>query len=141
MSTPKDAEELYRSPEDVAAPDPTAAFLDKPVKTNDPKALKDKAVSDKVLELRIENAIRGLLATDGGADLMAHIIGHMCGCHFPGFSANPHIRDEMFGRRSIGWQLEQMIRDIDFDLWVRVDRALEQRRQRPKSQVQRTKER
>lgn len=139
MSHPRNAEDLARDPNEIGKPDPTDAFLDVPSSTTDPKALRQKGVSDKIEELKLENAVRAMIATPGGPMFLAHIIFRICGNDSPYFHTSNSIMSEVAGRRSVGWQLQSMIRDIDYELWAIVDREIEKLRPRPKTQAQRNR--
>lgn len=137
MSTPRDAQELF-DPE-AHKPDATDAFLDTPVKTNDPKALRAKALSDKQKELREEGDLREVLATKAGVRLIARIIGGPCGWNLPYFHPSNSWMSEIAGRRSVGYQLEQWISDADLTLWFAVRRELEVMRPKPKTTAEKLK--
>jgi hypothetical protein len=139
MSTPRNAEDLMRDPDEIGKPDPTDAFLDTPVSTTDPKALRQKGVADKVIEIKLENAVRAIIATPGGPMFLAHVITRMCGGDNPHFHPSNSIMSEIAGRRSVGWQIESMIRDIDYELWITVDREIEKLRPKPKTQAQKNR--
>lgn len=136
MSTPRNAEDLARDPDEIGKPDPTDAFLDVPASTTDPRALRQKGISDKITELKLENALRAIIVSPGGAMFLAHVIFRICGSDSPYFHTSNSIMSEVAGRRSVGWQLQSMIRDIDYELWVTVDREIEKLRPKPKTQAQ-----
>jgi hypothetical protein len=127
----KDAQELFDP--DSVRPDETDAFLDTPTKTNDPVALKKKALSDKQKSLADENDLRELLKTRAGVRFIARLIGGPCGWNMPYFHGSNSVMCEIAGRRSVGFQLEQWISDVDLSLWFAVRRELEILRPKPKT--------
>lgn len=131
MTTPRDATELFDP--DARKPDGTEAFLDKPTKTNDPKALKDKQVSDKVKAFNEENDLRAVLSIDAGVRFVARLIGGPCGWNLPYFHSSNSVMCEIAGRRSIAYQLENWICDIDVSFWEAIRRELEKQRPKPKT--------
>jgi hypothetical protein len=114
-------------------PDPTDKFLDRPQKSNDPKALKEKALSDKQKDLQAENDLRAILATDEGVRFVARVIAGPCGWNAPYWSPSNSVMCEIAGRRSIAYQLEQWICDVELSLWFRVRSELERERPKPET--------
>jgi hypothetical protein len=117
------ADDLYRDPQEP--PEKLPAFLKEPPKTNDPKELKRKATDDKARELKQQNDIRTILSTEPGVRFVARILGELCCIDTPAFHPQSSVMCNIAGRRQVGQQIKEMIRDTDFDLWVRVDRELE----------------
>jgi hypothetical protein len=112
-------------------PDGFEGVIDAPQRTNDPRALRRKQVSDKNKALQDENDLRAILSTPEGLRFVARIIGTMCGWNSPYFHPSNSVMCEIAGRRSIGFQLEQIISDADLELWLNVRRLLEQYRAKP----------
>jgi hypothetical protein len=129
MSSPKDAEELFDP--DAGSQQPEDRVLAPPPKTNDPKALRQKALSDKQRDLQDENDLKAVLATPFGIRLLARIIGGPCGWNAPYYHPSNSQMCEIAGRRSIGFQLEQWICDADLKLWFAVRTELEKLRAKP----------
>lgn len=127
MSSPRNADEL-----DPDAKVPDESFLDKPQNVSDVPALKEKAISDKVKVLRDENDLRAVLSTAEGVRVVARVI-ERCGWNGPYFRPNNSEMCEVAGRRSIAWQLEQAISDVDLELWIAVRRELETNRPKPEA--------
>lgn len=125
MSAPRNADEL-----DPDAKADTESFLDKPQNVSDVPALKEKAISDKVKELRDENDLRAVLSMPEGVRVIAKLI-EKCGWNSPYFHPNNSQMCEVAGRRSIAWQLEQLISNVDLELWFAVRRELETMRPKP----------
>ncbi len=126
----RSADDLTRDPQDE--PEKLPPYLDKPVKTNDPKALKAKATDDKAKEIREQNDIRAILSTEAGVRFMGRILGEFCYIDESVFNPNNAIMSNIAGRRQVGQQIKFAIRDTDFDLWIKVDHQLEERRAKPK---------
>lgn len=122
------AEELF-DPEKT--PDPK--FLDKPQQSANPKALREKAVSDKARELQDENDLRAVLTTAEGVRFVARLIAGPCGWNQPYYQPNNSSMCEVAGRRSIAFQLEQWISNTDLELWFSVRRELEKSRPKPET--------
>jgi hypothetical protein len=129
---PRNANELFEGP-DAEKADGTEQFLDKPHNTADPRSLKRKQLSDKQKELSEENDLRAVLSTPEGVRLIARIIGGPCGWNLPHFHTSNSIMCEIAGRRSIGYQLENWISDVDLQLWFAVRQELEKQRPKPKT--------
>lgn len=125
MKAPRTADEL-----DPDAKVPDEPFLDKRQNVSDLPALKEKAISDKVKAFRDENDLRAVLSTAEGVRVMARVI-ERCGWNMPYFRPNNSEICEIAGRRSIAWQLEQAISDVDLELWIAVRRELETLRPKP----------
>ncbi|MDB6107847.1 MAG: hypothetical protein JWO52_7846 [Gammaproteobacteria bacterium] len=130
MKAPRNADEL----DPDAKPDRSESFLDKPQNVSDAPALKEKAISDKVRWLRDENDLRAVLLMPEGVRVIAQII-ERCGWNTPYFHPNNSHMSEIAGRRSIAWQLEQAISDVDLELWFAVRRELETLRPKPVTSV------
>jgi hypothetical protein len=124
----RSADDLYKDPQ--AEPEVLPAFLREPPKTNDPKELKRKATDDKARELKQQNDIRAILTTEAGVRFMARLLGEICFIDAPAFHPNNSTMSNIAGRRQVGQTVKDIIRDTDFNLWVKVDRELEE--QRPK---------
>lgn len=122
------AEELF-DPEGSRQAPPLG--LDKPQRAGDAAALRRKAVEDKQTELSQENDLRAVLATPEGVRLLARIIGGPCGWNLPHWHASNSVMCEIAGRRSIAYQLEQWISDVDLERWFAVRRELEKLRPKP----------
>lgn len=130
MSDLRSADDLTRDPQDE--PEKVPPFLEQPRKTNDPKALKKQATDDKAKQLRQENDLRAILATEAGVRFMARLLGEICFIDAPAFHPNSSTMSNIAGRRQIGQVVKELIRDCDFDLWVKVDRELEALRPKAK---------
>ena len=107
-------------------------FLDPVVNSADPKQLRKKAISDKNRELQDEADLRTVLGTPAGVRFVARIVGGPCGWGYPHFNPSNSIMSETAGRRSVGWQIEQWVRDADLSFWHQVDRELNELRAKPK---------
>jgi hypothetical protein len=126
----RSADDLTRDPQ---APDEELPiFLDRPPKTNDPKELKRKATDDKAKALKQESDLREVLATAAGVRFVAKILNDFCVLDAPAFHPNNSTMCNIAGRRQVGQQIKELIRDCDFDLWVKVDREIEAARAKPK---------
>ncbi len=119
----RSADDLTRDPQ--AEPERDPPFLDIPAKTNDPKALKAKAISDKGKAIKAENDLREVLSTQAGIRLVARILADICCIEAAAFHPNNSTMCNIAGRRQVGQQIKELIREADFDLWVRVDREIE----------------
>jgi hypothetical protein len=124
------AEELF-SPD--KKPDGTEKFLDRPQRSNDRVQLKEKAISDKQKALQDENDLRAVLLMPEGVRFIAKIIAGPCGWNLPYFHPSNSVMCEVAGRRSIAYQLEQWICDVDLSLWNAVRAELEKSRPKPKT--------
>jgi hypothetical protein len=133
MNNVRSAEDLNRDPADIGKVDPNAAFMDEPVRSNDVAALKKKALADKVKALQEENDLRAVLATTSGVRFMARLIAGPCGWNAPYFHPSNSMMSEIAGRRSIGYQMENWICDVDLSLWFKVRSELEETRIKPKT--------
>lgn len=129
------ADDLERDPQ--AAPEKAPEFLDAPQNASDSKQLKAKAISDKSKALKDENDVRAVLSTPAGIRFISRVIG-LCGWNMPHFSQNNSVMCEIAGRRSIAWQLEQLISDTDLALWFAVRRELETTRVKPRTSDRRS---
>lgn len=125
VDRPRNAEELF-DPE--REPDPKV--VDRPQRTNDPIALRDKAVSDKAKELEEENDLREVLSSAPGRRVLARVIAS-CGWNTPYYHPSNSQMCEIAGRRSIAWQIEQWISNADLKLWFAVREELEKARPKP----------
>ncbi len=130
MSEARSADDLYRDPLDK---DELPPFLDPVTKTNDPKRLREKALSDKQKELKQEADLREVLSTEGGVRFVARILTEFCVIDAPAFHPNNSTMCNIAGRRQVGQQIKELIRNAEFDLWVKVDRQIERERPKPKS--------
>lgn len=131
MSDLRDADDLTRDPQEDRPEQP--AFLDPVVKSNDSKALKKKAVDDKSKALKHENDLREVLSTSAGVRFLARVLGDICYIDAAAFHPNNSTMCNIAGRRQVGQQIKELIRDVEFDLWVKVDRELEAHRPKPKT--------
>jgi len=131
MNDTRSADDLTRDPQDE--PEQLPAFLDSARKTNDPKQLKKQATDDKAKAIKQENDLRSVLATEAGVRFVARILFDLCILDAPAFHPNNSTMCNIAGRRQIGQQIKELIRDCDFELWVKVDRELEAARPKPKS--------
>lgn len=129
--TDRSAEDLDRDPQ--SAPDKLPPFLEKPTKTNDPQSLKRKAIDDKGKELKQQNDIREFLSTQAGVRFIARLLGEICYLDTSAFHPNNSTMCNIAGRRQVGQTVKELIRDVDFDLWVTVDREIETNRPKPKT--------
>ena len=130
MSELRSADDLNRDPQDE--PEKPLPFLERPQKTNDPKALKQKAVDDKAKAIRQENDIRAILGTEAGIRFMARLLGEICFIDASAFHPTSSVMSNIAGRRQVGQQVKEIIREADFELWIRVDREIEQARPKAK---------
>lgn len=130
VGTPRNAEELFEP--DEGKPHAEDRLIVPPQKTNDPKALRAKAVTDRERALQEENDLRAVLSTAAGVRLMARVIAGPCGWNSPYFNPSNSVMCEIAGRRSIGYQLEQWISDADLKLWFAVRTEMEKVRAKPK---------
>lgn len=124
------ADDLDRDPQ--AEPEKPLPFLDQPVNASDAKQLKAKSISEKARALKEENDIREVLSSPAGVRVLARLIT-VCGWNMPYFHPNNSTMSEVAGRRSIAWQLEQWVSDVDLNLWFAVRRELETSRPKPKT--------
>jgi hypothetical protein len=127
VGPPRTAEDLF-DPEKPKDP----SFLEVPQKSADPKALREKAVSDKKKEISDRNDLLAVLSLPEGVRFLARLIGGPCGWNLPYFHGSNSVMCEVAGRRSIGFQLEQWIADVDLAHWFAVRTELEKNR-KPKS--------
>jgi hypothetical protein len=130
--TDRSAEDLDRDPQ--VKPERLPPFLDKPVKSNDPKAIRKKEIDDKGKSLKQENDIREVLSTQAGTRFMARLLGEICYLDVSAFHPNNSTMCNIAGRRQVGQVVKELIRDCDFDLWVKVDRELEVNRPKAKKE-------
>lgn len=130
MVETRSADDLTKDPqEEVEKP---LSFLERPQKTNDPKALKQKGIDDKAKQLKEQNDIRAILTTEPGVRFMARLLGEICFIDASAFHSNNSTMCNIAGRRQVGQSVKELIRDCDFELWVKVDREIEAMRPRPK---------
>jgi hypothetical protein len=130
MSDIRSAEDLQRDPQEE--PEKPLPFLDRPVKTNDPKALKSKAIDDKARTLKHEGDLRSILSTEAGVRFMARLLGEICCIDQSEFHPTSSVKDNIIGRRQVGHVVKDLIRDCDWGLWSKVDFALNEMRAKPK---------
>ena len=130
MADPRSADDLNRDPQEP--PEVLPAFLKEPAKTNDPKELRRKATDDKAKEIKQQNDLRSILSTESGVRFMARLLGEICFIDASAFHPNSSTMSNIAGRRQIGQIVKELIRDTDFELWVRVDRELEALRPKAK---------
>lgn len=135
MTDIRTADDLDRDPQ--VEPEKPLPFLDQPVNASDPAQLKAKTLTDKSRALKEENDVRAVLSTPAGIRLIARLIT-TCGWNMPYYLPNNSAMCEVAGRRSIAWQIEQWISDVDFNLWVAVRRELEGSRVKPKTSERRS---
>lgn len=121
------ADELF-DPERKPAPD----FLDRPQRSNDPKALKEKALKDKERELQDENDLRKVLGMPEGVRLVVRLL-MACGIDQPVFWPNNSQMCEVAGRRSIANQLRDWVKNVGLEEWFAVEREFENYRPKPKT--------
>src|SRR5580693_8113386 len=126
----RSADDLYKDPQDE--PEKVPAFLKEPAKNNDPKQLRQKAIDDKAREIKQQNDIRAILSTEAGVRFVARILGEICFIDAPAFHPQQSTMCNIAGRRQVGQQLKEIIRDSEWALWVKVDWELEQMRSKPK---------
>lgn len=131
MNEARSADDLNRDPQEPEEKLP--AFLDETRSTNDPKKLKKQATDDKAKRIRQENDVRAILATEAGVRFMARLLGEICFIDAPAFHPNNGTMCNIAGRRQVGQAVKDLIRDCDFELWVKVDRELEAGRPKPKT--------
>jgi hypothetical protein len=129
MSDTRSADDLTRDPQEEPERIPT--FLEQSRKTNDPKALKKQATDDKGKQIRQENDLRAILTTEAGVRFVARLLSEICFIDAPAFHPNNSTMCNVAGRRQVGQVVKEIIRDCDFDLWVKVDRELESLRPKP----------
>ncbi len=130
MTEARSADDLNRDPQEPEEKLP--AFLDTARKTNDPKRLNKQATDDKAKRIKEENDVRAVLATEPGLRFVARILSDLCNLDALAFHPQSSVMCNIAGRRQVGQVLKEIIRDCDFDLWVKVDRELET--MRPKAQ-------
>lgn len=133
MNDLRDADDLTRDPQQER--ETPHSFSDPVVKSNDPKALKKKAIDDKSRALKQENDLREVLASQAGVRFIARLLGEICFIDASAFNQNNSVMSNIAGRRQIGQTVKELIRDVDFDLWVKVDRELESHRPKPKTSM------
>ena len=127
----RSAEDLTRDPQEPeTAP---AEFLDPVVKSNDPKQLKDKALSDRAKELKDESDVRAILATEAGVRFVSRILKDLCSFHAPYWSPNYGEMSNIAGRRQVGGGIIEWVKNADLDQWFKVERELEKSRPKPKT--------
>lgn len=130
MTETRSADDLNRDPQEE--PEKLPAFLEQPRKTNDPKHLKKQATDDKARAIKQESDVREILNLTAGIRFMARILGEICYLDESAFHPNNSTMCNIAGRRQVGQKIKEMIRDCDFELWVKVDRELEGMRAKPK---------
>ncbi len=74
-----------------------------------------------------------MLSTEGGVRFVARILTEFCVIDAPAFHPNNSTMCNIAGRRQVGQQIKELIRNAEFDLWVKVDRQIERERPKPKS--------
>jgi hypothetical protein len=131
MRPDKDANELFADPQDKAVKDPIDAIIDRPT-TNDPKALKDKALSDKQKDLQAENDLKAVLSQPQGIRFVVRLL-QTCGIDQPVFYASNSVMCEVAGRRQIANQLRDWIKNADLSFWFAVEKEFETVRPKPKT--------
>ena len=127
---PKDAEELFDP--DAHKKDETAAFLDPPQSNSDPKSLQRKRVSDKSGELKEEADLIEVLSTPGGVRFICRLL-ERCGIDQPVFHHSNSWMCEVAGRRQIGNDLRDWIKNCGLEFWFRVEQEWETKRPKPKT--------
>lgn len=130
MVETRSADDLTKDPqEEVEKPLP---FLERPQKTNDPKALKQKGIDDKARAIKQENDLREVLSTPAGIRFMARLLGEICHIDDSEFHPTSSIKDNIIGRRQVGHIVKDLIRDFDWAIWTKVDHELNEMRPKPK---------
>lgn len=127
VGIPRTAEELF----DPSSRKPEVLPIDTPPNSADPKQLRTKAVRDKQKEITDENDLRAVLSTPEGVRLVAKIIAEPCGWNMPYFHPSNSTMCEVAGRRSVAYQLESWICNVDLKFWEPVRRELEKYRPKP----------
>lgn len=133
---PRDAEEL--TDPDAHKEDETAAFLDTPQKNSDPRALQTKRVSDKSRDLKEEADLIEVLSTPGGLRFMLRLLAR-CGIDLPVFHPSNSVMCEVAGRRQVGNDLREWIKNCGLEYWFRVEQAWEEQRVKPKTSEKRSR--
>ena len=100
------------------------------VNAADPLAQKESRLTELQIRVKEENDIRAVLATPEGRRLIVRVFD-ICGRNTPYFHPNNSTMSEIAGRRSIAFQIENWIRDVDHTLWQAVDVEIESTRPRP----------
>jgi hypothetical protein len=131
----KDANELFRDPEENARKDPLDDIIDRG-KTNDPAKLKEKALSDKNRELQAENDLKAILVTPQGVRFVVRLL-QRCGIDQPNFHPSNSVMCEIAGRRQIGNDVRDWIKNCDLSFWFAVEKEFESVRPKPKSSEKR----
>ena len=119
----RSADDLTRDPQ--AEPERDPPFLDIPAKTNDPKAHSKPKRSRTRQVYRAESDLREVLSTMAGIRFVSRILSEICCIDAPAFHPSNSVMSNIAGRRQVGQQIKELIREADFDLWVRVDREIE----------------
>lgn len=124
------ADDLTRDPQEP--PEKPLPFLERSRKTNDAKELKKQGIDDKAKQIKEQNDIRSILATEAGVRFVARLLGEICYIDASAFHPNNSTMCNIAGRRQVGQVVKDLVRDVDFDLWVKVDREIETMRPKPK---------
>lgn len=133
---PRDADEL--SDPDAHKEDETAAFLDRPQKNSDPRALQTKRVSDKSRDLKEEADLIEVLSTEGGVRFICRLF-ERCGLDLPVYHPSNSVMCEVAGRRQVANDLRDWIKNCGLPFWFRIEEEWEQKRAKPKTSERRSK--
>lgn len=96
----------------------------------DPVAQKESRITELQRRIQEENDIRAVLSTPEGRRLLVRILD-ICGRNTPYFHPNNSTMSEIAGRRSVAFQIENWVRDVDHGIWQAVDVEIEASRPRP----------
>lgn len=133
---PRDADEL--SDPDAHKEDETAAFLDRPQKNSDPRALQTKRVSDKSRDLKEEGDLIEVLNTEGGVRFIVRLMVR-CGVDLPVFHPSNSVMCEVAGRRQVANDVRDWIKNCGLEYWFRVEQEFEENRAKPKTSERRSR--
>jgi hypothetical protein len=127
---PRNADELF-DPEG-SQPDPVDRILDQPPRTNDPRALKQRAISQKARDLTEENDLRAIVATPEGRRFIVRLLMR-CGIDQPVYHPSNSTMCEIAGRRQIANDLRDWVKNCGLEQWFAVEQEFEQYRPKPKT--------
>lgn len=127
---PKNAEDLFDP--DANKPDDADRILDKPPRTNDPRELKKRAVSQKAKDLQDENDLRAIVATPEGRRFIVRLLMR-CGIDQPVFHGSNSVMCEVAGRRQIANDVRDWIKNCGLEFWFHVEHEFEQHRPKPRT--------
>lgn len=125
---PKDAAELF----DPDAHKVDEKFLDDPQPNSDPKVLQTRKLKDKSKDLKEEGDLLVVLSTPEGIRFLVKLFG-ICGLDQPSFHPSNSVMCEIAGRRQIGNQLRDWIKDAGLEHWFAIEREFEKFRAKPKT--------